>query len=195
MPTRFEACEIRDLQTHPRPKNDPLTSEFHDLNDPIQLGETRITPFEVFHPAPCLAYRVERGGKVFVFCTDHELRHGDDPDDPRQAASLEAERRLLEHAEGADALYRDGQYLRTEYDGVKGIGNSGPVPRMDWGHSCIEDIQEMARRCGVKRTFIGHHDPNRDWSERNWIDETLRRATKGTDCRIELACAETVVEL
>ncbi len=195
MPTRFEACEIRDLEAQPRPASDRLAHDFHPLNEPIRLGETSIAPFEVFHPAPCLAYRVERRGKVFVFCTDHELRHGPDPDDPRQKASLEAERRLIEHAEGADVLYRDGQYLRPEYDGVKGIGNSAAVPRMDWGHSCIEDIQEMARRCGVKKTFIGHHDPNRDWSERNWIDEALRRSSKDTDSLIELACAETVVDL
>ncbi len=193
MPTTFEAFEIRDLEAHPAPENDPMVKGFHHVTETLRIGGTSITPFEVFHPAPCLAYRVERAGKVFVFCTDHELRRGPDPDDPLQKASLEAERRVIHYAQSADVLYRDGQYLRVEYDGVKGIGNSGPVPRMDWGHSCIEDIQEMAVECAVKQTYIGHHDPNRDWSERNWIDETLHRNSQGN--RIELACAETVVDL
>ena len=152
-------------------------------------------PFEVFHPAPCLAYRIEHGGKVFVFCTDHELRRGPDPDHPYQRASLEAERRVREHSAGADLLYRDGQYLRTEYDGLQGIGKAGPAPRLDWGHSCLEDVTDMARECGVKRALIGHHDPNREWPERNWLDGTLRRASAEAATKLELARAETVVDL
>ncbi len=194
MPTKFEACEIRDLEQTPPGKGDRLTQRFHHLHDPIQLGQTRIAPFEVFHPAPCLAYRIERGGKVFVFCTDHELRRGGDSDDPLQKASLEAEERVVRNSMDVDLLYRDGQFLRAEYDGIKGVSSSSAVPRQDWGHSCIEDVQEMARSCRVKRTLIGHHDPNRDWSERNWIDEALQRNLDG-GCRLELACAETVVEL
>ena len=94
----------------------------------------------------------------------------------------------------ADLLYRDGQFLRIEYDGGKGVSNSAAVPRRDWGHSCIEDVQEMTRQCRVRRTLIGHHDPNREWSEKNWIDEALQR-NSDAGCRIELACAETIVDL
>ena len=61
----------------------------------IHPGPT-VTMFEVFHPAPCLAYRIEHGGKVFVFCTDHELLRGDDESDPRQVESRAAEQRLEE---------------------------------------------------------------------------------------------------
>jgi phosphoribosyl 1,2-cyclic phosphodiesterase len=194
MPTKFEACEIRDLESQPAEGGDRLTQRFHHLYEPIQLGQTRLTPIEVFHPAPCLAYRIERGGRVFVFCTDHELRHGGNPDDPLQKASIEAERRVVNNSMDVDLLYRDGQFLRAEYDGSKGVSSSAAVPRRDWGHSCIEDVQEMARQCRVRRTLIGHHDPNRDWSERNWIDEALQRSQNG-ECRIELACAETVIDL
>ncbi|MFZ0428502.1 MAG: MBL fold metallo-hydrolase [Acidobacteriota bacterium] len=194
MPTEFLAYEIRDLELYPEPDDDPLAHRYQHLHEPVRLGETRITAFEVCHPAPCFGYRVDRGGKSFVFCTDHELRHGSDPADPRQKASLEAEARVRRNTQGADVLYRDGQFLRLEYDGVKGIGNSAAVSRIDWGHSCIEDVQEMARQCGVKRTFVGHHDPNRDWAERNEIDESLRRLCGG-DFEIELACAETVIDL
>ena len=196
MPAKFEATEIRDLSAQPPPPDgDDMARHFHDLGEPVRLGGTSVRAFEVFHPAPCLAYRVEHGGRAFVFCTDHELRHGPDESHPHEAASRDAERRLVEHAAGADLLYRDGQYFRAEYDGVQGVGTSGAVPRVDWGHSCIEDVVDMACACGVKQTFIGHHDPNREWSERNWVDEALIRSCKGTGCAIELARAEAVVDL
>jgi ribonuclease BN (tRNA processing enzyme) len=98
-------------------------------------------------------------------------------------------------AQGADVLYRDGQYLRSEYDGHLGIGNSAAVPRLDWGHSCIEDVEEMAVDCGVKQTYIGHHDPNRNWNESNWIDESLARRSQDRDQKVELARAETQIDL
>ena len=197
MPARFESCEIRDLVHNPPSVNDKdhLAHSYHHIEDPLWIGATKITAFDVYHPAPCLAYRVENGGKVFVFCTDHEFRHGGQPDDPRQQASLQAEERLKENTRGVDVMYRDGQFFRTEYDGLQGIGVSAGVPRIDWGHSCIEDIVDMAEDCGIKATYIGHHDPNRDWSERNWIDETLKRKSDQTGLRFELARAETVITL
>lgn len=193
MPATFEAHTIGEAPP-PRPDRPSLNSTVRPLSEPVRLGATTITPFEVFHPAPCLAYRVEHGGSVFIFCTDHELWHGD-PANPGAARSLEAEARLVTHAAGADLLYRDGQYLRVEYDGIMGIGGSGAIPRAGWGHSCIEDVIEMAAACGVRRTLIGHHDPNRDWSERNWLDESMLRRTGDTESKVEFARAETVYDL
>ena len=197
MPAQFESCEIRDGSFQPPVENDEdrLAHSVHHLGEPLWIGATKIVPFEVYHPAPCLAYRIESNGKVFVFCTDHEFRHGADPDDPRQEASRQAEERLKEYALGVDVLYRDGQFFRAEYDGYQGFGYAGGIPRVDWGHSCIEDIIDMAEECGVKATYIGHHDPNRDWSERNWIDETLKRKSDQTGLWFELARAETVITL
>ncbi len=197
MPAQFESCEIRDLTRNLASDagEDRLAQSYHHLAEPIRIGATTIVPFEVFHPAPCLAYQIEHGGKVFVYCTDHELRHGDDPDDPKQQASLQAEERLKAYADGADVLYRDGQFFRAEYDGLQGIGDSAGVPRIDWGHSCIEDVMDMAEACRIQRTYIGHHDPNRDWSERNWISDGLRRRSEQTGLHFELAQAETVIRL
>lgn len=193
MPATFDACAIvrRDA-----PADDLAWSRLrrHELGRPIVIGATTVTAFEVFHPAPCLAYRVEHGGRVFVFCTDHELWRGD-ASHPAAAPSEAAEARLREAAMDADVLYRDGQYLRAEYDGHKGIGTSGAVARAGWGHSCLEDVLEMGAACRIRRTLIGHHDPNRDWAERNWIDESLARRSAGALYSAELARAETVIEL
>jgi ribonuclease BN (tRNA processing enzyme) len=195
MPAKFQAIEIRAEDGAAPASPDALSHRVHPLGTPIVLGKTTIDAFEVFHPAPCLAYRFEHGGKTFVFCTDHELRHGTDEQHPRQRQSLAAEARVREFCADVDLLYRDGQYLRVEYDGIKGISNSGAVPRLDWGHSCMEDVRQMANKCGVKRTLIGHNDPNREWAELNWIDETLGRAPGSARGTVELARAETVVNL
>ncbi len=193
MPARFEALQIGSspaVDDHAPPLNStPLAVEA-----PLRFGLTTITPFEVFHPAPCLAYRVEHRNRVFIFCTDHELRRGD-ADGPEDRRSLAAEERLISHARGADLMYRDGQYLRAEYDGLKGVGDSGAVPRAGWGHSCIEDVVEMAHACRIRRTLIGHHDPNRGWSELNWLDESMARQNETEPFHVELARAETSFDL
>jgi phosphoribosyl 1,2-cyclic phosphodiesterase len=198
MPATFEAHEIgadHDPDEPVRAGRPSLNAMPQDIGEPVRIGGTTITAFEVFHPAPCLAYRIEHGGRVMVFCTDHELRHGPDPSHPDEQRSVDAEGRLIQHATGADLLYRDGQYLRVEYDGLKGIGDSGAISRVGWGHSCIEDVIAMAIACGIRHTLIGHHDPNRGWEERNWLDESMARRTAGTDARVELARAETIIDL
>lgn len=202
MPAKFEAVRIVRNGSSGQ-DGDNGDSGIWDISHPteqeIVIGDVRITPFELYHPAPCFGYRVEAKGKIFVFCTDHELRResegsvGTDPS--RQAASLAAEARVRRYAQGADLLYRDGQFLRHEYEGEKGIGTSKAIPRLDWGHSCIEDVAEMASECEVKHTLIGHHDPNREWSELNWINESLMRNAKADGRRVELARAETVITL
>ena len=195
MPANFHSTEIRDLKRLPAPANDPMVHQYHDIIDPIKIGNTTIQPFEVFHPDPCLGFRVEHNGKVFVFCTDHELRRGPDPSDPLQIASLEAEERLIQQCMDVDVLYRDGQFLQIEYDGHQGVGSAFGVSRLDWGHSCVEDVMNMAEQCRVKQTYIGHHDPNRTWAEKNWIDETLARRSQQTGQHYEMARAETILDL
>ncbi len=202
MPARFQAYEFLSQEPQgPASNRKELCAQSLDMNGTLRLGETRITPFPVFHPVPCLAYRIEHGEKKFVYCTDHELRHGSDANDALHEPdeldrlSREAEQRVIEQSQDADVLYRDGQYLRSEYDGLIGVGQGGPVSRVDWGHSCIEDVQEMAFKCRVKHTYIGHHDPNRSWSDLNWLDDSLARACSDRAEKIELAQAETVIDL
>jgi hypothetical protein len=142
-----------------------------------------------------LAYKIERNGKSFVFCTDHELRHGDDPDNDRQRESMAAEERLRQHCTNADVGYFDGQYRIVEYLGQKGIGTAPPVPKMDWGHGCVEDVVRRSMACRIKRTFIGHHDPDREWGEQLTMDREIHAASRGTGCHIELAKPDTVVDL
>jgi len=195
MAATFEGTLIVHDYAPKSTRHERLAAQTFSSSRPLKLGKTSIRAFEVYHPAPCLAYRVDHGNKSFVFCTDHELRHGNDANDPQQKASLIAEQRLREIAADADLLYRDGQFQRPEYDGEVGIGRSAPLSRMDWGHSCIEDILEMAAECRINETLIGHHDPSRTWQERSQLDERLAQHQQDTGQAVRLARAETVVNL
>lgn len=197
MAAEFHGTQIRDLKNpDPHERRVPNCAS-HDLNEPIVLGETVITPFPVYHAStPCLAYRFEHKDSTFLFCTDHELRHGDDPGHPEQKRSEAAEQLVRQMAQNVDVAYFDGQYLLEEYHGRKGTGRRTPgVPRMDWGHSCIEDVIERTYDCRIKQVYIGHHDPDREWLDRLTLDERLQADSKDTGCHIELAKDRQVVEL
>ena len=197
MSATFKGTELRsfDANDNPRGDNDPPW-QIHDMRQPIQIGNTRITAFDVYHGRTrCLSYKFEHNGATFLFCTDHELRHGDNHSDPRQQKSLAADARLCEFSMGVDVAYYDGQYFLDEYMGRQRIGSSNPGSRLDWGHGCIEDIVERSKRCGVKRTYIGHHDPERAWPERLRIDQDLLEESLLSETQIELAKSELVVDL
>ena len=193
MAATFKGVEI------PSPDDPPAKAQSwstHGMDQPIQIGSTVITPFDVYHgPTRCLAYKIRHGSKTFVFCTDHELRQGDDPSDPRQQRSLAAEARIVEHCMDADLAYFDGQYYLEEYFGRKRIGMTAAVPRIDWGHGCIEDVLARCHKCRVMHTLIGHHDPERSWQERIGIDQSLALESKRSGRKIELAKSDLVIDL
>jgi phosphoribosyl 1,2-cyclic phosphodiesterase len=197
MAATFNGTELRNTEDPGGYMRDVTTSwKVRDIKDPVRIGNTTITPFNVYHGLTrVLAYKIERNGKSFVFCTDHELRHGDDPTHERQRESMAAEERLQHHCKNADVGYFDGQYRIAEYLGQKGIGTAPPVPKMDWGHGCIEDVVRRALQCKIKHTFIGHHDPDREWGEQLTIDRELNEQSAGTGCYIELAKPDTAIDL
>jgi phosphoribosyl 1,2-cyclic phosphodiesterase len=90
------------------------------------------------HPGGAYGYRVERDGKVFVFCTDVE--HGD-----------EIDQNVVRLSEGADLLIHEAQYTTEELKHKKG-----------WGHSSFEQAIQVAEMAGVKQLAITHHDPDHD---------------------------------
>ncbi len=90
------------------------------------------------HPGGAYGYRIERNGKVFVFCTDVE--HGDTLDES-----------VVNFAAGADLLVHEAQYTHEELRERKG-----------WGHSSYDQAIEVAERAGVRMLAITHHDPDHD---------------------------------
>src|SRR5262249_16662852 len=115
--------------------------------------------------------------------------------DPRQKMSLAAEANLRAQCMDADLAYFDAQYYLAEYKGERGIGSSPPVPRMDWGHSCVEDVLARVEECRIKKALIGHHDPDREWGEQIKQDEELAAYSAKTGRHVELAKGDSIVDL
>jgi hypothetical protein len=167
-----------------------------DISQPVQIGSTRITAFHLYHGlTKCLGYRIDHLGSSFVFCTDHELRRGPSEADERQQLSREAEQRLRANCKDADLAYFDGQYFLSEYQGKDGIGSSPPISRLDWGHSCVEDVIDRVKECGIKHCVVGHHDPDREWTDQMKMDAYLEKQCEGKPYKIELARGDSVLEI
>lgn len=106
-------------------------------------GDIRIFCRKLLHPQETYGYRIEYGGKVVAFCTDHEPYATDVP-----------HRGLVELAKGADIFITDCQYTHDEFAGV-----GGKVQKMGWGHSFPEYIARVAQEARAKRVVTTHHDP------------------------------------
>jgi len=114
------------------------------------------------HPITALGYRFEYQGKSFCTCYDFEPFRNlfiTDPEHPDydEAMAVEGEEVAREQNQamedffaGADLLVHDSQYTDAEMKS-----------RMGWGHSSCEYAIAAARRAGVKRLALFHHDPDR----------------------------------
>jgi class 3 adenylate cyclase/phosphoribosyl 1,2-cyclic phosphodiesterase len=141
---------------------------------PFTIGPFQITPFPLHHPQDCTGFRVECGGKVIVYATDHE--HGD----------AEKDAVLLKYATGADILIADAQYTLEEYAQRKGFG-----------HSTWQEAAKLAAAAQAGRLVLFHHDP---WHGDDAVRQIVLEARKifaRTDAAREkttLMAGESVIE-
>lgn len=163
-----------------------------DLGDGIMLTTKYLN-----HPLLCLGYRFEYAGKVFctaydtepfqnIFCTD--------PDDPSydEIMASEGEQAAKEQNElveaffaGADLLIYDAQYTREEYKSSK----------VGWGHSPIEYAIAAAKRAGVKRLALFHHEPVRTDSQMDELTEKYCNPGYSGDTKVFFAREGMEIEL
>jgi len=115
-------------------------------------GATRVQAAKLNHPGGVLGYRIEHGGKSVVYATDTEHWACVDP-------------ALLQLAQDADVLIYDAQYTPEEYP-----------TKVGWGHSTFEAASELAKRAGVKRLVLFHHDPRRDDAAVAELESRARRS-------------------
>ena len=132
---------------------------YHDLNETqFSLGDVRITTKIMNHPIICLGYRFEYQGKTVVYTGDNEpyydvLSDPDQSDEERQeneAIIEESNLRTVQFVQDADLLIADSQYTPEEYP-----------QHVGWGHSTWMDSITMARKAGVKKLVLFHHEVTR----------------------------------
>jgi phosphoribosyl 1,2-cyclic phosphodiesterase len=134
-----------------------------DSDEPVIL--THRSPA---HPNGVMLYRVFYADKSLVYATDIEETPGGYPD-------------VIEFVRGADILIHDAQYLQSEY-------TSRTNPRKGWGHSTVESATDVAKKAGVKRLVLFHHEPTHD---DRCVDEIAKLARRRFPATI--AAAEGMV--
>lgn len=103
----------------------------------VDPGEAGTLVAAAIVPDGALAWRIESGGRSFVYATDVEH----DQDNPE----------FLRFCEGTDLLAHDAQYTDEEYAWRKG-----------WGHSTWKHAVRVARAAAVGQLALIHHDPQRE---------------------------------
>ena len=144
-----EGIELRENRQAPRIIK-TVGLRDNDSREPIIL--THRSPA---HPNGVILYRVFFQGRSVVYATDLEETPGGYPD-------------VIKFASAADVLIHDAQYLESEY-------TSAANPRAGWGHSTVESATEVAKKAGVKRLVLFHHEPTHD---DRCIDQILKLARR-----------------
>jgi ribonuclease BN (tRNA processing enzyme) len=144
-----ESIELRDNRQTPR------IIKIVSLSDNDNPHPVILTHNSPAHPNGVILYRVFFQHKSVVYATDLEETPGGYPD-------------VIEFARDADILIHDAQYLESEY-------TSAANPRKGWGHSTVESATEVAKKAGIKRLVLFHHEPTHD---DRCIDQILKLARR-----------------
>jgi len=118
---------------------------FRDLREQsLDFGAVKIDTMLLKHPGSCLGYKLSCHGRSICYITDNELYL---PTDARRDQRYLD--RLIEFVRGADVLITDTTYRDHEYP-----------TKVDWGHSCVSEVADLAVHAEVKRLHLFHHDPD-----------------------------------
>ena len=175
------------LENQQRPLNFPipLSAVQADLKfvpvtpgQPFSIGKTTINTIKTFHPGDAYAYRFETGDNIFVFASDAEYQQLDE-------ASLKP---YIDFFQDADTLFFDAQYTLAE-----------AWQKTDWGHSSALIGADIARKAGVKRLILFHHDPT--YSDMDLLkiqQETIEYQAQDPHyppCEVIVACEGLEIDL
>ena len=175
-----------DLNFPVQLKDMPARMIFRDMDEhsvvEIQAphGLVRVTSAPLNHPGGCAGYRIEehipgQPVKILAFATDTE-----------HLKDLNPNVQIL--AKNADALIYDCQYTPEEYDGTEGFARNG------WGHSTYEWGIREAKKAGVKKLFLHHHDPLHDDNKVAEIESRARKAASGSNLEISASTQGTILD-
>jgi phosphoribosyl 1,2-cyclic phosphodiesterase/CheY-like chemotaxis protein len=133
---------------------------FRDLREEtLEFGPVRVDTMLLRHPGYCLGYKLHCRDRTICYITDNELYL---PTDPRHDARYVE--RLADFVRRADVLITDTTYRDHEYPS-----------KVDWGHSCVSQVADLAARAEVKRLHLFHHDPDQTDADIDLkLDETRR---------------------
>lgn len=107
------------------------------------------------HPTKTAMYRFVINGYSIIYAPDNEI--------PVTTSPIRFLEQFEEFISGCDLLIHDAQYDHETYKKREG-----------WGHSSWERVVALAKKNGVKRLFLTHHDPDSSDDALNEIAEKLK---------------------
>jgi phosphoribosyl 1,2-cyclic phosphodiesterase len=118
---------------------------YHDLSEgSFEIGREKIRTMLLSHPGSCLGYRLDHGGRSLCYVTDNELYLPDS-----ESYSPEYVEQLADFARDTDLLITDCAYGDEEYPS-----------RVNYGHSSVSQVADLACRARAKQLCLIHHDPD-----------------------------------
>jgi phosphoribosyl 1,2-cyclic phosphodiesterase len=147
---------------------------FHDAwEEDLELDGAKVKVRSVPHVGRTNGYRVEMGGAVVAYVSDHQM-----PPDGSHAVTDA----VLELCDGADLLIHDAQYTEEEF-GAKST----------WGHCTPDFAVQVAKEARVRRLVLFHHDPTHHDGAVDAILAHARRLAEGSSICEVLAAYEGLV--
>lgn len=147
---------------------------FHDVWDAdLELDGAKIKVRPVPHVGLTNGYRVEMGGAVVAYLSDHQM-----PSDGSHAITDG----VLELCDGADLLIHDAQYTTAEFP-----------KKSNWGHCTSDFAVHVAKEAGARRLVLFHHDPTHHDAAVDSILAHARNLAAGTGIEEVVAASEGLV--
>ena len=181
MQDAFFPVRLRELEDKSHLVWDELTG------DEVEVEGLKVLTIHANHPAMCRGYRLCTPQGDVVYMPDHEGYERNAIE--RQKLRGEAAPALIDYARKrdqevveflreADVVITDTQYDNLEYPS-----------RLDWGHSCVDDVVDIAMRARVRHLFLFHHDPdhNDEKMEAMVAEAEKRVAAAGSPMRVSAA--------
>lgn len=157
---------------------------FHSLssNDPIQIGDVKISSCQAKHPGLTYCYKIEMPSITFGYATDNEFLMAHQGVIPNEInlndPIFESYKEQIEFFQGCELMIHEAQYLPEEY-----------LKKTGWGHSSIDNALVLIRTIKPQVWLLTHHDP--DESDQDLLQKQQLLQAKlqhfSLDCDVEIA--------
>jgi len=161
----------------------PGNIEFEELKAlDFQVGKVPVKAMFMNHPGVCVGYKLMTRAGTIAYFPDNEMfgRFLGAAASHRKEEHTEFARkqdgRLQEFITDVDVVISDAQYDAEEY-----------AAHVGWGHSCVDDVVDMAMAANVKQLFLFHHDPDHN-------DAQIAQMLAGARKRVMEARSPLIVE-
>jgi ribonuclease BN (tRNA processing enzyme) len=141
----------------------------------IVIGDAKVKVRSVPHVGITNGYRVEMGGAVVAYISDHQQPMDGGMDVPDAVVEL---------CDGADLLIHDAQYTPEEF-----------AEKRHWGHCTVEYAVTVADLSSVKTLCLFHHDPSHGDDAVDRMRDRALNARNGSPLEIVAAAEGLAVSI